>query len=515
MNKYIKKLIELGAIVGGRRKEVQGFTIFERVPSSKLEAVQEEELAFATKAMGRAIFTIDKTGKIINYKGVDSHLTNEESASMSLVQGEAVYSSKDGENYQVANYPVNLVVFLGARPDIRIRGASPLEDLEIEAEINSKMQNKGIMLPKFVEVKEFSQEFCEKYGLPMWTNGSFEDFQSDYQEENDIRKQNLKEIYGDNYTETIIEGKRPETLGEYFRRIDIGNDSNITKFLNEKGIPFEKFISYVDSSYSLGQRYGQAIREIETPFRIADIEYYKDQKNIEVLENIAGFMEEMYPERIPFENYFAHQMGINLANMLNNGWCCENFSHRQDYTLSGEMCDDSYFDIKDKLEHAEKFRKTNLGRMKVDKSNTRLKFFLQTYVLSSNIKVLQEEMGLRGKSEKEIESVLNDFLDSFAQTIDLEQVSLNLCSDSNKAREAFELIIKTPKDIEKLLAFKPAAPEDKQYDDEVLAAHKGSNAFFDLVSQGLSERLNIQRSFLNQSKQDIKGISPYEFLEDR
>ena len=47
---------------------------------------------------------------------------------------------------------------------------------------------------------------------------------------------------------------------------------------------FEKFISYVDSSYSLGQRYGQAIREIETPFRIADIEYYKDQKNIEVLE---------------------------------------------------------------------------------------------------------------------------------------------------------------------------------------------------------------------------------------
>ena len=77
MNKYIKKLIELGAIVGGRRKEVQGFTIFERVPSSKLETVHEEELAFATTAMGRAIFTIDKTGKIINYKGVDSHLTNE------------------------------------------------------------------------------------------------------------------------------------------------------------------------------------------------------------------------------------------------------------------------------------------------------------------------------------------------------------------------------------------------------------------------------------------------------
>lgn len=77
MNEHLKKLIESGAIVGGRKKVVDGFTIFERIPNDELQNVPENELAFATKAMGRAIFTLEENGKIINHKGVDSHLTNE------------------------------------------------------------------------------------------------------------------------------------------------------------------------------------------------------------------------------------------------------------------------------------------------------------------------------------------------------------------------------------------------------------------------------------------------------
>ena len=36
----------------------------------------------------------------------------------------------------------------------------------------------------------------------------------------------------------------------------------------------EDFVKTVDSSYSLGQRYGQAQRLVESPFRISDLEYY-------------------------------------------------------------------------------------------------------------------------------------------------------------------------------------------------------------------------------------------------
>lgn len=526
MNKYIANLIELGAIVGGREKIVDGFTVFERLPKEQLKDVPEEELLFATMAMGRAVFAINADGTITNYKGVDSHLSNEESASKSLVKVDAAYSSKAGEDYVTSNYPVNLCMFLDHGTDVRIRGASPLEDIEIEYDINTRMQRKGIKLPKILTVREFSQEFSEQFGLPIWIDGSFEDFTAKYREENDKRKQRLKLIHGDSYFEENIPGKRPETLGEYFRRIDIQNDPNIKKFLEEKGVSFESFISYVDKEYALGQRYGQSIRILESPFRIADIEYYKNQGNIDVLNNIIAFTESVYPDRVPFENYFAVQMGTNLANMMNHAWSCNNFAHRQDYTLAGEMCDDSYDFVPEELKAAHMKYISEPEKEQGVKSNIRLKFFLQTYLLSSNIKVLQEEMALRGKSEEEIQSVLSDFLDSFTQNVDLERVSSMLTDGKSKdiAKQAFEILIRTPKDMQRLLAFKPVGFKENETDIEhylrsqnpgVYFAHRDSNNFFDRVSQGLAERFGIERTFINENEQHESGIDPYSFLEDR
>lgn len=516
MNKHLKKLIELGAIVVGRKREIDGFTIFERVSNEELENISDAEIAFATKAMGRAIFTLGENGKIVNHKGVDSHLSNEESASMNLVRADAAYSSKNGEDYVTSNFPVNLVIFPGSRPDVRIRGLSPLEDLEIEAYINSRMQDKGIKLPIIKEVREFSNSFCERFGLPIKVDGDYSEFNSDYQDENDKIKQTLRSVYENRYSEEDIPGKRPETLGEYFRRINLSQDPNIANFLKEKGIPFESFIEFVDNSYSLGQRYGQAIREIETPFRIADIEYYTKQKNVDVLESIAAFTEEMYPDRVPFENYFATQLGTNLANMMNHGWCCENFSHRQDYAITGEMCDDSYVYIPEKLKDAEKFRETDEGRVKATKSEIRLKFFLQTYLLSSNIKVLQDAMFLRGKDKTEIDSVLDDFINSFIENLDIEKTASNIPNATpDKVRQAFEILARTPKNITKLLAFQLTGPEKSDCNEEVLAAHGQNNAFYDHVSFKLCEKLGFQHTFINETMQDIKGVDPYEFLEER
>ena len=57
MNIEIKKLIETGTIICGRIINENGIVRFERVDSSKIEGIPEDERGFATASMGRAIFT--------------------------------------------------------------------------------------------------------------------------------------------------------------------------------------------------------------------------------------------------------------------------------------------------------------------------------------------------------------------------------------------------------------------------------------------------------------------------
>ena len=525
MNEIVKKLIKLKVIIPGKTKIEDGFVLFKRIDEKDLEVISEEELGFATTGMGRAIFKFGKNNEIINYKGVDSHLLNEELIAQSLVGGISAYITREENSYQESFYPINLVVFQGKRPDIRIRGASPLEDLEIEGQINSLMQGKGIKLPKINYIKEFSEEFSKKYGLPLKIDGSYEDLKCKYKKEDFERKEYLKNKYGEDYIQDESKGKRAETLNEYFERLRVTDAPEFLEFIEQlsksqnKHFSIQDFIDYVDEDYALGQRYGQAQRIIESPFRIADLEYYTKQENIEALENIAAFTESMYPDKVPFEKYFAKQMGTNLANMMNNGWCLNNFSHRQDYTLAGEMCDDSYDYIPEKLRIAEIKNRDDLGKKKAEKSNYRLKFFLQTYVLSSNIKVLEDEMALRGKTLDK--SLLDEFLDSFVEDLDLEKVSLNLSDNSNLAKQALEIIVKEPRNMVNLLAYKPVHKEvgetKEQYylrclNEEILFSHEGNNVFYDRVSQAIADRLQIQRNFVSETKDVEEKIS--EFIEE-
>lgn len=511
MNDYLSKLIELGKMVGGRISFTDGYAMFERLPMNELEKLPETERAYATTAMGRAVFTLGENGKIINYKGVDSHLDNTEAGLLQKVGAIPVTYTPNGEDYTKANYPLNLVLFLGQGPDIRIRGASPLEDLEIEADINSRMKGKGIKLPIIKQIREFSQEFLDSHGLPSYVEGSFDEFTSDYEAEDKARKSYLKAIMEENYSENSSDGKRPETTAEYLKRIGVAEDPRVQEFLQKQNLTTKDFSDYVDKVYSRGQRYGQAIREIESPFRIADIEILLgDSKNLPALEAIAGFTESMHPDRIPFENYFAKQLGINLGNMMNNGWECENFSHRQDYTLTGEMCDDSYKYAPKELELASRDENENPGKANAGRTNIRLKFFTQIYLLSSNIKILQDEMKMRGKSKEEIDSVLTDFLDNFHQTLDLERASMSISDRIDTAKKALEIFARTPKNIANLLAFEPKGPDKPNINGEVLKTQTPFNSFFDEVSQGISERFGFDRSFINKTKEDVKGVRPYE-----
>ena len=147
MNKHIKSMIEKRILFGGKISNVDDFLIFTRLPIEELEKINETEIAFATGSMGRAIFQMNEDGSIKNIKGVDSHLENDEIITKQLAGADASSAlnpiAREG-SYREITYPINLVKFVDGSLDVRIRGASPLEDLEEEAEKNRKMQGAGI-----------------------------------------------------------------------------------------------------------------------------------------------------------------------------------------------------------------------------------------------------------------------------------------------------------------------------------------------------------------------------------
>lgn len=495
MNEHIKTMIKNGIIVGGKITMNDGFATFQRLQLEDLEMLDETEIAYATQSMGRAVFQIDKDNKIRNIKGVDSHLDNKEIALAQLSGAKSVYLTIDGKPYQESTHPINLVVFPNKQLDIRIRGTSPLEDIEIEADINAKMQNLGIKLPQIMSIREYSYEIAKILGLPTKIEGSYEEFISDYATENDARKQNLHNIYGERYFEDLPIGLRPEKMSEYFERIGILNTDEFKRFATENGFSIDDFIQYVDKSYSLGQRYGQAIRKMESPFRISDLEYYVENEDIVAIQEISDFTDEMLDSGIPFENIFAKQIGTNIANMMNAGWMCENFVHRQDYSLRGEMCDDSYIDLAEQFKQVEAYNKYDEGKRQTIKSDKTRQFFLQVFLMSSNIKVLQDEMKLKGKSKDEIESILNDFIQNFVENIDFQKIANAFGTTLDEVEQYFTQLLESTNDYVKLMAGQ--SRENKViYDEAILRAHKENNDFYKQVSFKIAKQLLIKKNNL-------------------
>lgn len=401
------------------------------------------------------------------------------------------------KSYSESTYPINLVIFPGNKVDVRIRGASPLEDLEIEADINAKMQGMGIKLPKVVSVKEIPYKLAKEVGLPTKVEGSYKEFSSDYAEEDERRKEKLHNVYGESYIEDKVQGLRPEKISEYFARIGVFKSKQFQQFAQENNVTTEAFADYVDKVYSLGQRYGQAERIVENPFRVADLEYYIKEGDTIAIQNIIAFSEELQQGQIPIENAFARQMGINIANMMNSGWMCENFVHRQDYTLAGEMCDDSYFDLIEHLKDIDDRNKDDKG--KAIRKNIIRKYFLQFHLIGSNIKVLQDEMNLRGKTKEEIDSVISEYVSSFAQNIDFDEIGKKFLVEQEKVKEIFANLIGVPRDYAGIMA-----SEDRKggiiQDEAILLAHSGNNEFYNDLSTRLAKELHIERRMLLENK---------------
>ena len=102
---------------------------------------------------------------------------------------------------------------------LELTGTSPLEDIEIEADINKKLEKMGIKVPQIRYIREMPQEYSLRHGLPIKVSGALDEFQSDYSAQDDERRKRLANIYGSNYVQDLKEDQRPESMREYLQRI--------------------------------------------------------------------------------------------------------------------------------------------------------------------------------------------------------------------------------------------------------------------------------------------------------
>ena len=496
MEENIIEMIKNGNLIVGKIKYLEGFAVFERLSLEDALKLKPEEIAFATQSMGRGIFRIEDSNRIMNIKGVDSHQNTSENTLSVLSNAKTQLVITDGSiSFADSIHPVSLVIFPGKKADIRIRGASPLEDLEIEAEVNHRMQNFGIKVPKIKQIREYPIDVAEKLCLPIKTKTRSKQISCDYEEEDRERKEYLREVFGRAYSEELPEGYRPEYISEFFDRLGISDDPAFISFAEKNGITVKEFTDYGDNTYSLGQRYGQTIRLISSPFRISDIEFYIQKNDIKAIERIAAFTKGHSESKEPFELTFARQMGENIARFMNAGWLTNNMCHRQDYSILGEMCDDSYFDLQKYLAKCDEeiianqddsFMVNKYEGIKRDKIDH---FYSQFMHFGSCLKVLQDEMRLRDLPHHQIDNVMNEFIRAFTKTISFKKIGNSLDIDPNEAEESFRRMLSS-KDFAKEMA-KIRHSNGFIYDEQILHCHERNNDFYNELSNKVAKSMNL------------------------
>lgn len=484
MDLEIKKIIDNGTIICGKIIQENGIVRFERVDPSQIESIPEDERGFATLSMGRAIFTIDKDGSIHNFKGVDSHLSTSELGPMDLVNARSIEYAPRADRYKVS-----AVVFNDKKPEIRINGTSPLEDIEIEGDINKKLAEIGIKVPTIRYIREIPQDFSIKYGLPIKVDGSLDEFESDYAVEDDERKKRLEEVYGSNYLQELGENQRPESMREYLQRIGFLSSPEVQANIESLGYSMQDFIEAVDSSYSRGQRYGQAERIMGSPFRISDLETCIANGNKEQLQTIMDFTE---IQNGNFTEQLAEVLGRNIATMMSNGWECENLIHRQDFSLTGEFCDDSYFDIFEKQAEMKEKYKTEPYKTDALMGEIRRKYTGQVMHIASCIKVVQSAMSMTGKSQEQIDSILETFVGSFANNLDLQKIGQLFQIDENSVEETFMSEFRVGQNWTEKMAGQDRK-EGLVMDEAIYNSHIGNEEFYAKVSEMITERIRARQ----------------------
>lgn len=525
MDSNIEKLVRKGILIAGvLKREDDGFVSGERINDvDEILRLEKEghEIYFATKSMGRSIFILNQDGQVENYKGVDSGLGGYENFVTGMTDTRLVLIDNpvSGKKHTISlrTEPGSKG---GRRSEVRFKGTSPLEDLEEEADVNEDLKKMGVKVPRLKSVREYSKERSFEWGLPVHVEGDYSELEakSSYAKESRDRKEKIKNNPEIVYVDELKEGTRPELLIEYFERLGLTKHPDLIDFIKEEGkligreLTVEQGIASIDKSYSLGQRYGQAVRILESPFRIADIEGYIKAGDKEALDVIAEFTELTTPECKNgecFETVFVRNLGTNMAKLMSGGWMFKNFAHRQDYSLAGEMCDDSYESLEQAIQNMLENEKDK-GKAEGMISQYNRYYRNQVIFASSMVKILQDSMRVRGKSEQEIESLLDIYTQSFSENLDLEKMSgilkrpadgvlkglMDFC-DTTKVPEYDRINIPEGYDFQEgkrdyVLEIATIERPVTEYDDSVINANYRFRDFYAIAADKLREKLKYR-----------------------
>ena len=245
---------------------------------------------------------------------------------------------------------------------------------------------------------------------------------------------------------------------------------------------------------------------MDSPFRISDLEIflYKNDKN--KLKQILDF-EEIHDSN--FEETLAEKFGKNIAIMINNGWECENLSHRQDFALSGEFCDDSYFNVFERKQEINEECKYEPYKADALWGDIKEKYFGQVMHIASCIKVIQDSMEMIGKNKKQINRVLNKYIDGFTDNLNLEKIIELFGID----RENIQSVFLNKFNENNFWTKKLAGQKRKEgivIDENIYNSHHKNEDFYEDISKRIVKKIRTKHikkeGFLSKVIGKVKGM---------
>lgn len=377
----LKRLVETGVLIPGiytgnvgniRYTPISQEEYIERINKGHIQG-----LSYNTKTMGRGIFTLNDNGKIINFKGVDSQLKNKDSIAIQATEGRIEnVNSQD-------SYGINIMHFIDKndknpdgklRLEFRIKGASQYQNLLAEKIKRDDIQRKDtkglIKLPDFDMPKPLSSEMCEAFSLPRVLEITDEFLDSiepgSYAEYciTELKKQNISLTHRNQLWLEYFQEYYPEKL----------QDADLLSTIQKE-----------DQTYGLGAIFAQTTRKLDNPFRIMELNEYIKNRDIEAVKAIIEYSTSKCDGELLEEH--SKTAARNVAGFMNLNLAINNFEHRQDYPLSGEICDDAYDDISDSLRTLNPNSKDNFNK---------LKFYNQIYLFATNIKIIEDAYQMLG-----------------------------------------------------------------------------------------------------------------------
>ena len=404
----MKRLVKLGVVIPGTFEGTAGNIIYSPISIEEyMERIENDDtanIAYNTRTMGRGIFTLDENGQIINYKGVDSKLENSDSIAVQSTEGKI--ENVNGQD----SYGINIMHFVDrssrdgfdkSRLEFRVKGASQYQNLLVEKIKNNDIRKRDkrglIKLPPLDYPTPLTAEMCERFDLPRTIevtdrflatidHKSYAGYCLSQMEQNGIPFETRNQLWVEYFAQYHKEKLADEQLMQVIER--------------------------EDSTYGLGATFGQSTRVLENPFRIMELQYYMRHNDIDALDAILEYSSQSNSGIL--SNY-ADVAAKNAAGFMNLKLAFTNFEHRQDYPISGEICDDAFDDVSDSL------YKINPSREDAFK---RMQYYSQVYIFATNMKIIEDAYRLTGREVPD--NYKKNFVETFYDSLE-DKANFRLC----------------------------------------------------------------------------------------